>query len=203
MTNIENILQRNGRPRDLAQAVLEDYFAEKQVTYPINPFQMLTDSDVPFVFRTFSKNCEGMYIPAKSEDDIAIVGINIKRPITRQRYTAAHELCHHIKDSNNNQICNTNSNSKIEKYADSFASELLMPHSEMKKQIMKYAPNKYLKFDEVMLISEYFGVSFLACLCTLAYTYRKIDGEIKYTTLLKRAGRYQVEKNVRKKDLHI
>ncbi len=31
-------------------------------------------------------------------NDIPMAGINYKRKITRQRFTAAHELCHHLKD---------------------------------------------------------------------------------------------------------
>ena len=70
--------------------------------------------------------------------DIPVVGINITRPITRQRYTAAHELCHHIKDSKSSYVCNIAAADSVEKYAEAFTEELLMPYSEMKRQISLY-----------------------------------------------------------------
>jgi len=56
---------------------------------------------------------EGVYIPAAHEKDIPMVGINMSRPITRQRFTAAHELCHYFRDSEQ-QICPIGSKSALE-----------------------------------------------------------------------------------------
>ena len=50
------------------------------------------------------------------------MGINLLRPIVRQRFTAAHELCHHLKDVHSGFMCATNAKSEIEKYAENFAS---------------------------------------------------------------------------------
>lgn len=195
MMSVEQALQEDTTAQNLAQAVLAEYFSEKQVTYPINPFQILTDYGVPFVFRAFTdKKYEGVYLPAQNDEDIAIVGINMKRPITRQRYTAAHELCHHIKDSKSSQVCGIGSQSPIEKYAENFAAELLMPVREMKRQIQARAPEGFLRFDDVLSISEYFGVSFLSCLFRCAYKFHKIDGDTNSKKLRNRAIRYQAEK---------
>ena len=191
MISVEEAVQRGASARILAQAFLTEYFHERQVTYPINPFQMLTDLGVPFVFRAFSnKSCEGMYLPAQGKDDVAIVGINIKRPITRQRYTTAHELCHHIKDSCSTYICNLGSNIPIERYAESFAAELLMPYTEMKQQILKRAPTGYLTFDQVLEIADYFGVSFSACLIRAASSFHKIEGKCEPSSLKKSVRLY-------------
>ena len=79
-------------PERMAANFLAVYFKDGQITYPINPFQMLKDMNVLFSFRNF-KNLEGLYIPPENKMDLPVVGININRPITRQRFTAAHELC--------------------------------------------------------------------------------------------------------------
>ena len=42
------------------------------------------------------ENLEGIYLVPEGEKDLPVVGINYKRKITRQRFTAAHELCHHL-----------------------------------------------------------------------------------------------------------
>lgn len=76
-------------PEKMAAAYLAQYYGNTKIEYPINPFQMLKDEGVLFSFMK-SDNLEGAYIPASSEDDIPIVGINVNRPITRQRFTAAH-----------------------------------------------------------------------------------------------------------------
>ena len=94
---------------DFAALFLKEYFVDKELVFPINPFQMLTDLQVPFIMRPFKKY-EGIYIPAEDEDDFPIIGINLKRPIIRQRFTAAHELCHHLKDSKSGYMCNLKSN---------------------------------------------------------------------------------------------
>ncbi len=200
MIRVEEALQKGVSPRILAQAFLAEYFDKKQVVYPIDPFQMLTDQGVPFVFRAFpDKRSEGMYIPAQGEDDIAVVGINIRRPIYRQRYTAAHELCHHIKDSTSTQMCDANRSNPIEKYAEEFAAELLMPYTEMGQKIKEYAPTGPLSFDDVLEISEYFGVSFQSCLYRAAWVYRKISGDVTPKELARCAKSYHADKEREKR----
>ena len=88
----------------MAAAYLAAYFDNTEIIYPLSPFKMLKDEGIDFVIRNFNK-LEGVYIPAQSQDDIAIVGINAKRPITRQRFTAAHELCHHFRDADKQIAC--------------------------------------------------------------------------------------------------
>lgn len=51
------------------------------------------------VFRLFHR-LEGLFFPADGGGDMDLVAINSGRPITRQRYSAAHELCHLLKDRN-------------------------------------------------------------------------------------------------------
>ena len=193
MTSVSDAVQASASARVLAQAVLSEYFMGKQARYPINSFQMLTDYGIPFAFRFFSdKAIEGIYLPAQNADDTSVVGINIKRPITRQRYTAAHELCHHIKDSKSSYVCSIAAADSVEKYAEAFAAELLMPYSEMKKQISLYEQNGSIALDSVLLIAEYFGVSFMSCLYRIAYTFKRICGDNK--TLSKTAKKYSADK---------
>jgi len=193
MTNVNKALEMGSDPEKLAQAFLRDYFDGKQATYPINPFQMLTDMGVPFVFRPF-KNYEGVYIPPENGDDIPVVAINLKRPITRQRFTAAHELCHHLKDRTAGMICQIRSNAEIEKYAEKFAAALLMPTGALTEQVNKYAINGYVSFDDILRIAHFFGVSFQSCAFRIAYKLNAIDGETSPKSLTKRINKYAPEK---------
>lgn len=186
-------LAKGGMPAEkLALSFLREYSKMKgqKLSFPFNPFQMLKDLGVLFNFRPF-KNYDGIYVPASDEDDVPVVGINLKRPITRQRFSAAHELCHHLKDANNVFVCTPNPQSKIEKYAEDFAAELLMPSSVLRKKVEEREVNGYVEFDDVLYIADFFGVSFSACLYRIAYRLHKIKGDTSSKSLTKRMQKYK------------
>ncbi|MBO4699908.1 ImmA/IrrE family metallo-endopeptidase [bacterium] len=139
-------------PEKMAADYLKSVFGEQKIQYPINPFALMKKEGILFKFMD-SHNLEGVYIPANSENDIPVVGINFNRNITRQRFTAAHELCHHFKDADRPISCPINGiKNNIEKFADRFASSLLMPFSELKTQIEVYKKNReddILYFDDI------------------------------------------------------
>ena len=157
----------------LANKVLENLKREgRTLKFPIDPFKMLHDAGVKIVLSDF-ENLEGIII---NDTNNTLVGINKNSALQRQRFTAAHEFCHYIKDlkvqdGHMNVIqCLKNSNSQIEKYADAFAGYLLMPTCELKKICKFYVNSRgYVDFENVTIIAEYFGVSFSACLNRLAY----------------------------------
>lgn len=183
-------------PELLANAVLKQY--EKEIgnlEFPINPFKILKSLNIKLVIRNF-KDLEGLYIPAINEDDIDVVAINFNRPLYRQRFTAAHEICHCIKDKNNAIICPiSGKKNAIEKFADNFAAYLLMPIEELKKQVSKYINDEgYIDLEKVIYVSEYFGVSFESCVFNIAYKLHKIDGDTDSKALKKRIAKIKPEK---------
>ena len=126
-TDFQNEAKDFTNPEAMASAYLARYYGQKKIEYPINPFQMLKDEDILFSLRNFKK-LEGVYIPASSSTDLPVVGINANRNITRQRFTAAHELCHHFRDADRQIVCPINGyKNEIELFADKFAAALLMP----------------------------------------------------------------------------
>lgn len=189
-------------PERLAEEYLKQYFKYASRTFPINPFQMLKDEGVVFIIKKFKK-LEGLYIPASSETDIPLVAINFNRPIQRQRFTAAHELCHHLRDAHKQTACPTGRKDKVEIFADDFAAALLMPIDELRHQteLRKKPQSNYITFDDVLEIAEYFGVSFQSCLFRIAYHLHAIEGDIEKTALDKRAKKYKP--NVHRKKLHL
>ncbi len=162
-------------PELLANAVLKQYEKEiGKLQFPINPFMILKSLNIKLVIRNF-KDLEGLYIPSINEDDIDVVAINFNRPLYRQRFTAAHEICHFIKDKNNAIVCPiSGKKNEIEKFADKFAAYLLMPINELNKQVNKYINEEgYIDLEKVIYVSEYFGVSFESCVFNIAYKLRK------------------------------
>lgn len=181
-------LYQKGMPAEtLAQEVLKLYFDDKEPSFPIDPFKMIRDFGIVYQFMEF-KDLEGIYILPDDSNDIPVIGINFERPITRQRYTAAHELCHHIKDRGN-RICPINGKKNtIEKYADAFASELLMPTKYLKSIAERFAINGTVNRDVILKIAEFFGVSFETAVFSVAYKTTFWSGD-KDPRIIKRDNR--------------
>lgn len=74
----------------LAEEFSRIYFSSHERQFPINPFQVLSDLDVPFVFRNLDK-LEGAFFP-EGEDGIPLIAFNAKRPIQRIRYHLSEKL---------------------------------------------------------------------------------------------------------------
>ncbi len=104
MTDIsENLFEFGMSPQALAEKVLEDRFGKEIPSIPIDPFKLMREYGIVYQFMEF-EDLEGIYLVPEDDNDIPLVGINYKRKITRQRFTAAHELCHHLKDRRN-EVC--------------------------------------------------------------------------------------------------
>lgn len=174
----------------MAAAFLAAYFGNEVVSFPISPFKMLNDAGIPFVIRGFEK-LEGVYIPAQLNDDLPIVGISSNRPITRQRFTAAHELCHHFRDADSEIACPIGQKNTSEKFADAFASAVLMPIGELRLKVNEFKDaSGNVNFEDILKIAEYFGVSFEACVYRIAYKIHSIDGDIESRALGKRIRKF-------------
>lgn len=174
MTNNFRDIYRNGMsPAELAEAVLLNEYRGKAPVFPIDPFKLMRNYGIVYQFMDF-RDLEGLYLVPEDENDIAVVGINKKRPITRQRFTAAHELCHHLKDRVN-ETCEINSRNTLERFAEAFAAELLMPRQELKEIADSYAIAGKVSFENAVKISDYFGVSFNSCVRRLAGVFHMID----------------------------
>lgn len=188
-------------PEKMAAAYLVKYYGNQKIEYPINPFQMLKDEGILFSLMDFKK-LEGVYIPASSDDDIPVIGINANRPITRQRFSAVHELCHHFRDSDKQISCPIGSKNYVERFAEDFAAAVLMPINELRAQVNKRKNNiGNISFDDVLEIADYFGVSFQACLFRIAYIIHAISGNTEPNELKKRASKYQPERERKRRHM--
>lgn len=184
-----------------AEKVLKELKEKKgKLTFPINPFELLKEQNVIITFSDFDK-LEGLLLYDKKQ---SLVSINSNSLVTRQRFTAAHELGHiflHTGVKNNSFYCPiSNKKSDIEKEADTFASNLLMPSSELYKQVDFYADkNGKVGLDECLLISEYFGVSFESCVKTICFRIKKFNQDLDNEGISKLIRKY--EPNKKRKEL--
>lgn len=183
-------------PEELANKEIEKLEEKSKITFPIDPFKILQDNNVDITLKDF-ENLDGIII--KDNDNYIVVGINSNNTWQRQRFTAAHEYCHFIKDLNkeNGQgdyiECLKKSNKEIEKYANDFAGYLLMPTKYL-KQICEQYKNKsgYISFESITIIAEYFGVSFSSCLNRIAYGLNLIEGDVTPKGLKRRMKEYGI-----------
>ncbi len=181
---------------ELANKVLEEVKKEKgKLEFPIDPFELLKREGI-LISLMNTETLSGIII--NDLKNVTIVGINRNDPLSRQRFTAAHEYCHFIKDlkkgkdSEDTIQCLKNSKSDIELYANKFAACLLMPIEELKKICNVYKNEKgFLDFESITIISEYFGVSFKSCIYEVAYNLKMIDGDISKEALEKRIIAYK------------
>ncbi len=173
---IETIYKPGMPAQQLADNLIDIYFDGKEPSFPLNPFKLMRDLGIVYQFMEF-KDLEGIYMVPEDEEDIALIGINAKRPITRQRFTATHEICHHLKDRNSSICAIVPSGTPREQYADQFASELLMPIKYLSQFVKKYIQDGFVSFEAALKITDYFGVSFSSCVNTLAYKLQLIAGD--------------------------
>lgn len=187
----------------LANKVLEEIKLEEgELSFPIDPFKLLKKNNILFTFLDF-ENLEGIII--NDEDDVTVVGINRKRTWTRQRFTAAHEYCHFIKDLKRNDDkvnridCLTDAKSSIEKFADEFASHLLIPTENLKALAEEYKNELgYIDLENVTRIAEYFGTSFQCTLFRLAFELKLIEGDTSIEALNERIKEYKPDRKRKK-----
>ncbi|MCM3567833.1 Fic family protein [Neobacillus mesonae] len=152
----------------LAEKVIEYYYGKEPPNFPIDIFKILGEFGVFYEYRELDR-LEGAYSPETDEYEAAIL-INIKRPFTRQRFTSAHELCHHIKDYKQGVLCPFNSKDPIEKFADRFAGELLMPKKYFREEAKKLVrEDGYVHPDDAYSLCLLFGTSYEAVIWKLFY----------------------------------
>lgn len=171
-------LYENGDlPNVLAEKVLHKFYGQdiNLRNLPIDPFAILKSSGVVYSFQDFDK-AEGFYLQPK--DSKAIVGIKIDSIIARQRFTAAHELCHHLKDEVNS-ISLQGNNDPLEVFANNFATALLMPDFLLKQYIktiqLTVSDSRTEYLNKVLKLSVKFGVSFQSSLIRVNDIVHKFD----------------------------
>lgn len=163
MADVYKILYKFGMsPQVLAEKVLEDRFGKEMLSIPIDPFKLMREYGIVYQLMEF-EDLEGIYLVPEDDNDVPFVGINSKRKITRQRFTAAHELCHHLKDCKNEVCPKGEMRDKIEQFAEKFAAELLMPRKLFLSVVDEYKENGKVSLDDALQIAERFGVSFRSC----------------------------------------
>src|SRR5208283_4141939 len=102
---------------------------------PVDVFKIVHNSEIELLFRPLEGRADGFYIPPIGKQKAGVL-LNSRRPLSRKRYTAAHEFCHFIRKDTANIRVETMSEdfcavrqgiAEDETLADFFAAHFLMP----------------------------------------------------------------------------
>jgi Zn-dependent peptidase ImmA (M78 family)/predicted secreted protein len=114
------------------------------LTERIDPFSALSALGV-VVMRRPLRGVAGLYIPSMSPDELAPGAmVNVLHPVSKQRFTAAHELGHHRRDKEAVVDQDTewlarkgDSMSDRERFAEAFAAWFLMPRELVERGLAR------------------------------------------------------------------
>lgn len=143
----------------------------EDATSPIDIFALIgSQPDLTVVYYPMRDTISGMSV---KDGSISLMAINSRLSEGRQRFTAAHELCHLFFHSEFKTIvCSRDLagvRDKYEKEADQFASFFLAPYDALIKYI-DVKPGKKrrsMTVEDVVRIEQYFGMSRQATLVRL------------------------------------
>lgn len=130
---------------------------------PIDMDSLLLKLGITTLFTTLSSSFSGM---AAKVNNSRFLLVNCSQTKGRQNFTIAHELYHlFIQEDFSFEIHMNNINSAIEKQADRFSSELLLPESGIKEILTdKVYLSKKLTIGHIIKLEQYFKVSRAAIL---------------------------------------
>lgn len=124
---------------------------------------------LPFGF----KQTFGMSVGLDENGPAIIINDDNTISTERKRFTIAHELGHLILHSRMYTDPDQNENDDMEKEADAFASELLMPEESFVKQWNSCVSLNYV--DSVLKVKQYFGVSYKTVIYRLSEITKRDD----------------------------
>ncbi len=139
-------------------------------TSPIDIFALMyTLENVTLVKYPLGEKISGACLKNNTS---TVIAVNSGMSIGRQRFSLAHELYHLYFDEDMiTTICSSKigGGNQTEKYADQFASYLLMPSAALYEKIqeIKIVENRKLAIKDVIKLEQYFGVSRQAMLFRL------------------------------------
>jgi Zn-dependent peptidase ImmA (M78 family) len=141
-----------------ARKVFEDFWDE---TFPVDSVAIAQNMGLKVLTGELPKDVSGALLKKEGSDPIVLLSNGDGKQ--RKRFSCAHELGHYVSRSESNQLetsyefidyrdqNSTKGNDSEEIFANQFAANLLMPASEVKKQLKKNNRNYE--------IASYFGVS--------------------------------------------
>lgn len=123
-------------------------------------FHLIEEFGLPVVRRNMKEDGpDGIYA---NNGEIAVAVINTSRPLTRQHFTAAHELGHHVFDPDVGVQIDENifhQEGIREKRANVFAAHFLMPEDSIRNLLSKNRRKLVVTAQDIVHFCHHFSVS--------------------------------------------
>jgi Zn-dependent peptidase ImmA (M78 family) len=147
-----------------AQRFLRDEGSDP--SQPVDVFRLILEREITLAFKPYKK-LFGAYIPATGEA-APLITVNADHPLALQRYTAAHELGHHIERSEAVHDVDVEilargiqPPSYSETFAEAFAAWLLMPRRLVVAKLQELGlPLRELDAEQLYRLSLELGTSY-------------------------------------------
>lgn len=166
-------------------------------TEPVDVFKIINDMGVELMFRPLESEADGYYVPPGPSRSRAGILLNSRRPLSRQRYSAAHELCHFIRNDSARIEFISEEWSTVGKgradeevFADFFAGHFLMPPRLVTYFFKKFGLKKgRLDSKDIYRLSLCMRTSYEAT-CNQLFQYEFISQQ-----------QYKIMQNIRPKEI--
>jgi Zn-dependent peptidase ImmA (M78 family)/DNA-binding XRE family transcriptional regulator len=147
------------------------------------------EKNIPIFYLELPEGTSGATI---SSNSISAICINANEAPWRKNFDLAHELFHLIYPYKKASKCGLNETTNVEKWANAFASALLLPGDEIQDFINIYRKEKKIPIINIMMEAKNFGVStaaFLWRLVNLGWLKREDVKKLLQSELIKKEDR--------------
>lgn len=151
-------IEEYGSPETIANKLRSYWKINKGPIH--NLIALLEDNGIIVIYTDNYDKIDGMAIP--DEENIPIIYLNKEIPADRQRFTLAHELGHIVMHSS----YIPKEGEDVEKQADQFASEFLMPSEDFRESIIGIS----ISIKKLAQLKQYWKCSMASILYKLNYT---------------------------------
>ncbi len=164
--SLVNELENTKQIKEIIPTILESRAKDvcRRVTVhklPINVYQIAANLGIVITFENFPKSLHSLRGFSSKEGGFHLIVINKAHSVELQRFTTAHELHHLLYDSSEYLFsCGSFNESKaLERNAENFAAELLMPRDSIDR-LVSYPKN--VQYLTINLLAKHFNVSYQA-----------------------------------------
>ena len=180
--NLKSPFAAQSHARDAAVQIRTYFKIDQNSSLDVSSFAW-NYLNIPICALDLGPECWGLYSSDKLNNPLIIYS-NAHKFSQRNVFTIAHEIGHYLFDHDDlNVDCDSNESSVIEKIADTFAQELLVPSTALRQiyDDLGLSLVKDLKPHHIVALCEHFKVSFFMMLVCLRQT-QKLNSD-EYNSL--------------------
>lgn len=191
-SNGYDLFEQGDSAQELADKTLSAFFGRNvEVSdLPISPYSIMVSAGAYYVLLDLD-NVEGYFLPPTDEERFSKIALRLKALPERRRFSAAHELCHHLKDTEM-RITKQGLNDSSEVFANKFATNLLMPDGVVNEVIKEIGLSQAeINLDKILIFSIKFAVSFQTAFIVLN---NKLNWGLSNEDIAKDSKKYKPQK---------